>query len=141
MHRSAQRPEEVTSIAKMAIGSGVLGILAGIGWIIFVALLDVIANDYSQDGGLGFVVTQNILGVTGIAVGTISVVIGVGVLKLRPWAWTLGVAFYAVVILLSIAPVILGWLDIQVMLISTIIGGLCLYLLFTPNVRRAFGRA
>lgn len=110
MQTTAERPEDVTSLAKMAIGSGVFGILVGLALLILPAILDVFSSDSSQGGvfGLGIFATLFIFGVFAFVAGIVSIVFGYGAWKLRPWAWTLGVAFYAVVILLSIAPVILG---------------------------------
>jgi hypothetical protein len=60
---------------------------------------------------------------------------------LKPWAWMLGVANYALSLILSVGFIATGISTIGGQLVSIIIAGAILYYLMTPAVKQAFGRA
>lgn len=80
-----------------------------------------------------------IVGVFLLLQGALSIAFGVGALQLKPWAWMLGIAAYALGILVNIVQAINGSFGFGT-LIGLAIGGGILYYLFTPEVKRAFGQ-
>jgi hypothetical protein len=109
---SASRPDGVTIIA-------ILCILAGIGEFIFTAI----------GGGA--------IGVILIPVGIVYFVVAYGLLKGRPWAWTLTVILSIIGIVLSVITIaILGILS----LINIILEAIILYYLYRAHVKAYFGK-
>jgi uncharacterized membrane protein (UPF0136 family) len=124
------RPTGVTIVA-------ILNILGGISMFVFVALAVIGASvspalDEVDDGG--FILT--VLGIL-IALGIIYFVVAYGLLKGKPWAWT-------VAVILSIISIVLNVISIGTYSILTIaniiLDGIILYYLYRPYVKAYFGK-
>jgi hypothetical protein len=105
------RPDGVTIIA-------ILSILAGIGEFFLAAI-----------GGAIAVIL--------IPIGIVYFVVAYGLLKGRPWAWTLTVIISIITIILNVITIaLLGILSI----ISIILEAIILYYLYRPHVKSYFGK-
>ena len=73
-------------------------------------------------------------------IGILNLIFGFGALALKPWAWLYGIVVQIPGILFSLALFSSG--DTLLLgIIGIVIYGLILYYLFTPNVKRVFGKA
>jgi hypothetical protein len=96
----------------------ILSILAGIGAFILAAI-----------GGA--------IGVILIPIGIVYFVVAYGLLKGRPWAWTLTVIISIITIVLNVITIaILSILSI----INIVFSGIILYYLYRPHVKVYFGK-
>ena len=132
MQNAAQRPMGVTILAVLAIIGGVLGI---IGSLVLFGLGGVAST---LNGGVG--VQTMLLAILGLVQAVLSLAFGIGALSLQPWAWTLGVIAEALSIVLTVVAMIITGIGANY-IISLAIAAVILYYLFTPEVKRAFGRA
>ena len=73
-----------------------------------------------------------------IALGIISFVVAYGLLKGRPWAWTLTVIISIIAVVMTVFAI--AWLGLFG-LINTIFSGIILYYLYRPHVKAYFGKA
>jgi hypothetical protein len=123
----ASRPTGVTVVA-------ILNILAGITMFTLVIAAAIGASiSPSPDTVSG---VQTIGGIL-IAVGTISFVVAYGLLKGRPWAWTLTVVISIIAIVMTIFTIV--WLGLFG-IINAIFSGIVLYYLYRPQVKAYFGK-
>ena len=134
------RPSGITILAILAAIGGVLGLLGGICLITGGALLGGVlgASGASAAGvGLGF------FGVLGglliLATGVLDLAFAYGAWMLMPWAWMLGIVAEGVALLSALLGLLNGGSFFS-FLLSAAIAGAILYYLFTPEVKRAFGR-
>jgi uncharacterized membrane protein (DUF2068 family) len=132
MQEGVQRPVGVTILAVLSIIGGILLLLGGIALL---GLGGAAAAGGATGGGLAV-----ILGVVLLVIAALELAFGIGAWMLKPWAWMLGVISQVGSLVLSLIYILTGS-DITSQLISIIIAAVILYYLFTPNVRRAFGRA
>ena len=101
-------------------------------------------------GVLGLIAAIELLGHDGIAIfwalvtlilSSISLVFAFGAWYLKLWAWMLGVGVEGLAILVAL----INWIGISggslLFLVSAAISGAILYYLFTPEIKRVFGRA
>lgn len=134
------RPTGITILGVLAIIGGVLGICGGAGGLAGGALLAgsgaaLAGTQAAQATGMVFVYSIVLL-----ILGVLDIVLGVGFLQVKPWAWTLGMA-------LEIASIVLAVIGIVTTgsyfgnIVSIAIAGYILYYLNTPTVKQAFGRA
>ncbi len=135
-----ERPLGVTLIAILSLLSGLGGVLKGL------ALLGVGGLAIAAIGGVYPVAGAIIGGIAGIA-GIIGLVNGLftlgfsyGAWKLKGWAWAIGVATQWAAIIWS-GLVILGPGVLRGQLGHLLVAGVVLFYLYTPEVKRAFGRA
>jgi len=109
---ASQRPKGVTILAWLAIIGSIINLLV--------------------------LLNSNPLGL----IGLLNLIFGFGALALKPWAWLYGILVQIPGILVSLA---LLAVDDPVAKLVGIVGiviyGLILYYLFTPNVKRVFGKA
>lgn len=116
-----ERPSGVTVLAILVIAVGILGIIGGL-------ITSVV----------GVVVWPLIVvGLTILILSVIEVIVGVGLLRLRPWAWTVAV----VVTVIRLAADIIGLIQgasIPLNIITIFFNALILWYLFRPTVREAF---
>ncbi|MFN8483443.1 MAG: hypothetical protein U0768_10410 [Anaerolineae bacterium] len=133
-----ERPTGVTILAWLAILWGIIEIIwsfivmgfASIGW-----LTGVIFSQGLQNWGASALWG----GLAALVGAVILIIVGFGALRLRPWAWLLGV----IAVVINLIPPILSILNGSWFwgIIGLIIPGILAYYLFSPGVRRAFGRA
>lgn len=69
------------------------------------------------------------------------IVLGIGLPRLRPWAWTLGVALQVASIVLAIIQIAMRTATVESEVLGMAINVIILVYLFRGNVRQAFGRA
>lgn len=140
----AERPLGIAILAVLDIIGGILGLFGGIS---MAALSTIIAEMMEEMGGLpGFEglfgaaieVMFLVLGITAIIMGIVAVAVGWGFWKGTEWAWILGIALYAIGIILGVVSLAGGNVF---SVISIIIGALIVYYLFRPNVKAWFGKA
>lgn len=67
--------------------------------------------------------------------------LGIGLPRLRPWAWTLGVALQVASIVLAIIQIAMRTATVESEVLGMAINVIILVYLFRGNVRQAFGRA
>lgn len=142
--RKAERPLGIAILAVLDIIGGILGLFGGIS---LAALSTVIAEMMEEMGGLPGLeglfgatieVMFVVLGIIAIIMGIVALAVGWGFWKGSEWGWFLGVALYAIGIILGLASLVGGNIF---SLVGIIIGALILYYLFTPNVKTWFGKA
>lgn len=113
---TSQRPKGITFLARLAILGGAINLLSILG--------------------------GNFLGLFGI----LNLIFGFGALKLKPWAWLYGTVIYGIGILAGFINIMFAISQqatavIPIGCIQIAISGLILWYLYTPKVRRAFGKA
>jgi hypothetical protein len=136
-----QRPTGVTILAVLAAIGGVLGIFAAIALFGAGALAGAIAGAAGVSGGFlvgGFAIFWALVTLVQAAV---SLVFAYGAWYLKPWAWILGVGAEGLAILVSLINWIGGNSGFFSFLIAAAIAGVILYYLFTPEIKKVFGRA
>ena len=135
-----QRPTGVTILAVLAAIGGVLGLFAAIGLFGLGALGGAIAGAAGVATGFlvgGFAIFWALVTLVQAA---ISLVFAYGAWYLKPWAWLLGIGAEGLAILVALINWIGGNRGFFSFLISAAIAGVIIYYLFTPEVKRAFGR-
>jgi uncharacterized membrane protein (DUF2068 family) len=126
-----QRPTGVTIIAILSAIGGVFGLLAAL------VLLGLgTAGAAAGLGGLVFVA-----GIIVLAYSVLSLVLAYGFWYLKPWAWPLGVGVQALGIVQAVLQFMNDSTQIVSLVISIAIAGVILWYLFQPHVKAAFGRA
>jgi hypothetical protein len=136
-----QRPTGVTILAVLAAIGGVLGIFAAIALFGLGALGSAIAGAAGVASGFlagGFAIFWALVTLVQSA---ISLVFAYGAWYLKPWAWMLGVGVEGLAILVALINWIGGSSGFFSFLISAAIAGVIIYYLFTPAIKKVFGRA
>jgi len=77
----------------------------------------------------------------GLVIGVLDIVLGIGLLGLKPWAWTLGVALQVIGLVIAIIQIATGNATIGGELLGMAINVIILVYLFNGGVRTAFARA
>jgi len=139
MQSSARKPGKVTLIVILAIVGGILGILGGVGLIGFGVLANAIGSGTTENKD-AFVATFYQFGCLTFVLGILSIVFSIGAIKLKTWAWTLGLCLYTPSIVLSVILVIINAFRIGYQPIVILYCAIILFLMLTPDVRLAFGK-
>jgi len=123
---TAVRPTGVTILAVLEIISGAIAITFGIffGAMMGSAGMGMMGRDYGAVMGLISSVV--------VALGAVSFVMAWGLLKGKPWAWT-------VTLILTIISLIFDLPSVNI--IGLIIDVVILYYLFRPHVKAYFGKS
>jgi hypothetical protein len=131
----------VTILAALAAIGGVLGLCASLALVGLGGLLGGLAAQAGAPAGAAAVLGgfTGIFGILILVLSVLELAFAYGAWTLKPWAWTLGVVVAGASIVLSLINVLGG--DLASPIISLAINGIILYYLFTPEVKRAFGRA
>ena len=140
-----ERPIGVTILAVLAIVAGVFGFFAAIALLLggsmaavgSAALAPSSGTGAAAAAGFGFMAV--LTGLFTLVVAVAEVVFGLGALQLKPWAWMIGIASQALGILNILVSMISGRSGFGG-IVSLAICGAILWYLFTPEVKRAFGR-
>jgi hypothetical protein len=133
MEQPKTRPTGVTILGILGIISGALLLFAG---LIFAGLA---AISPGMDAGMFGGVVGALIGILGavfIALGVAYFFVAWGLLKGKPWAWT-------VTLILTIIDIAVGVVSIianPASIIGLIINGIILYYLFRPHVKAYFGK-
>lgn len=124
-------------IAWVAIISGVVGLAVGGFAVAAGALLDMRApgGRMSAEGVGGMALV--IIGLLVMIIGVAQIIFGVGVWRLRRWAWYLGVGVEITTFVASVAGLFTGAFTLQSAVSLVFSGGVLLYLL-SPRVRKLF---
>lgn len=126
---TSQRPLGITILAALAILGGISLILGGLGFM-----------------GIGFVSSSAevsainwVGGGTSLVLGLFQLVFGIGLWRLQPWAWMLGVVVEVLAIANGVWAGIRGesWVNVG---LTALIPVIILLYLFSSGVKAAFGR-
>lgn len=133
-----ERPVGVTVIGWVAIIAGAVAMLGGVALLISgVALLAFSAGSGGGLAGAGGVIAL-LLALWLLALGSADIILGTGILRLRPWAWTLGVVLASIGLVSNLLQALAGeWFGATLGLVAN---GVILYYLFTDDVKAVFGR-
>jgi hypothetical protein len=130
------RPTGVTILGVLAIVGGVFEILAALA-LFGVGLIGAAALGQTGLGALGL-----IFGLIFLVLGVLYVYAGVGMFRLWPLAWRLGLGLSAISITLQLIQWVLSGFDGTFgVIISIAISAYIIYYLQQPHVRAAFGMA
>ncbi len=135
-----QRPVGVTILAVIAILYGILRLLVALLGLLGLSLAaSGVATGYSAG-------TLTYATISGVVLGILYLAFGIGVIRLKGWAWTTGTGI--VTLALNVVSVIVSVVNrgfsartIVVPIITIVIALLLLWYLFRPHVRAAFGKA
>jgi hypothetical protein len=126
----AQRPVGVAVLAVIAAVLGVLALLAAGAW-------------WNASEGFAWLPRihggERLIALVLLAVGLLELVFAYGAWTLRPWAWMLGVVLEVIVLVLAVLQ--LGRLEVARHSITIVLAGVTLWDLATPRVRAAFSRS
>ena len=140
MQPKPKRPTGVTVLAILEILGGLAG-LGGGAVLIGVAALASSSNFsalYPQLAGIGSVSTLlYALGALALIFGILGLVLGIGFLGGKGWAWTLGIVVGVLNIVVSIAETAIGFSSNIIGIIFPII---IIYYLMRPHVKAFFGK-
>ncbi len=148
-----ERPTSITVIAILQIICAVLPVIVSLLGLLGGALLSGLSEsaDGAAAGGLVFVLSLVFLGL-----GVALLVLTIGLLMLKGWAWVGTLIVQGLGILLTVLSLINGsggsWLSLVfpgIIIIngsggswlSLVFSGVIIWVLFQPNVKRAFGQA
>jgi len=136
------RPTGITILAVLAFLGGLFG-LCGV-TLALLALMGVSAGLGALLNSYGVTIAGGILAVLALAGSFLGVLLyfafAFGAWNLKPWAWMLGVIAEGWA-LLSILIQLINGSKFGSQLVPLLIAGGILYYLFTPEVRKAFGRS
>ncbi len=140
MQPKPKRPTGVTVLAILEILGGLAGLGGGavlIGVAALVSSAD-FATLYPQLSGIGGVSTiLYALGALVLIFGILGLILGVGFLGGKGWAWTLGIVVGILNIVLSVVQTAIGFYSSIVGIIFPII---IIYYLMRPHVKAFFGK-
>ena len=136
-----KRPTGITVLGILAIIGGALVILAG-----FLGLMAGAVATGSGAAGLSSATAKAtgslfFVSIVAIVLGVLDLVLGVGFLQLRSWAWPLGIGLQIAGIVLDVVYIATNNSTITNEILPIAISGVILYYLFRPNVKQVFGRA
>jgi len=135
-----QRPTGITILAVLAAIGGILGIIGAFALFALGAIGAGLGAAVGVSQGFlagGFAVFW---GLVTLVMGVFDLILAYGAWFLKPWAWILGIGVEALAILVAIVNLI-GGRGFFGFLFSVAIAGVIIYYLYTPEVRRVFGRA
>jgi hypothetical protein len=137
-----QRPQIITILAVLAAVGGVLGIFGAFALFGLGALSGAIMGAAGA-AGAGFLVGGFAVfwGLVTLLQAAASLLFAYGAWYLKPWAWILGIGIEGAAILIALVNLLGQSTDFFGFLLTAAISGGIIYLLFTPEVKRAFGRA
>ena len=142
MQTAPQRPTGVTILAIAAAIGGILSLISvvciiGIGALAG-AIIDRAGAPAAAGAALGVIVILG--GLVVLVSGLLSLIFAFGAWNLRPWAWMLGVITEGISAAGALIRLVTPGGTFILPLLSILIAGLIVYYLFTPEVKRVFGR-
>jgi hypothetical protein len=134
-----KRPVGVTILAVIAIIYGVFSLLLALLGL-FGALLKAsgVAPVAYSAGTLAYATASDAI------LGILYLLFGIGALRLKGWAWTVGVVALALDVVRSIVGMIMQGFSVSkitIPIITIVIALVLFWYLVRPNVRAAFGKA
>lgn len=135
-----QRPFGITLLAVLALLSGLWDTLKGLAWLGVGGLAAILGNAVLPVAGavVGFVAL--VFGMVALVTGLFSLVFAYGAFRLRRWAWSLGVATFATVLIWS-GLMVLGPGILSDRWLSLALSAGILWYLYRPDIKQAFGRS
>lgn len=134
-----KRPVGLTVIGWLAIIGGALQVLGSLGLVGIGALNVFIGSTGAIEAtillGLEYTVWT---GIVLIALGVLGLVLGFGVLNVRPWAWVMGIVLYALNFLAALALLYVTGVGATVVYVA-ILSAVILGYLLMPSTHHAFG--
>ena len=127
------RPPRPTGVTLLAILSILIGISALLGGLAILALSALTSVYFSSTLGL----VGDVLGSVVLFFGLIWLLVGVGFLGGKGWAWILGMIFSVLSLIGSVGSIIV---DPPAAVVGLVIWGLMLYYLTRPRVKVFFGK-
>ena len=139
MQPKPPRPTGVTVLAVLDILGGIVGLGFGALLLLVAALSSSsLATQYPALSTISGISTYlYALGALSLILGILAIVIAIGFLGGRGWAWTLGIVTGIISIVISIAEAVLGFSSNIVGIIFQII---IIYYLTRPHVKAYFGK-
>jgi hypothetical protein len=134
-----QRPLGITILAIVTLFWGAWSLFKGLVVLGLGGLFGAWASTMFPVAGAVVGVLALTYGVIAIILACFSLGFGLGAWRLKPWAWTLGVANYAGSLVWSLLAA-LGFSTLRNQMGSIVVAGAILLYLTTPDVKRAFGR-
>lgn len=131
-----QRPTGITILAVLALIGGVLGLFAALGLFGLGALSGAALGNV---GGFIFGGLAIFIGLVTLVSAGLSLAFAYGAWYLKPWGWIMGIISQGISVLISLINIINGGSFFS-QVINIAIAGAIIYYLFTPEVKRAFGR-
>lgn len=127
---TTQRPAPVTLLAVLAFVLGAIRAMLSLSILTGASFLATRGDD---TGGL------MLYGLALLALSLADLTLGYGAWNLKPWAWPLGVGLQLAALALAVALLAIGS-DITRQLLTIAPAATMLVILFTPGVKREFGR-
>jgi uncharacterized membrane protein (DUF2068 family) len=137
---TVQRPVGITILAVLSLISGAFGLLGACGVLGLGALL---GGAVGKDGAAVIGVIAIIFGIFTLGSALLSLLFAYGAWFLKPWAWFWGIiaqGISAVSNLFNLISAINNGTSVFGSIVGLAISGVIIYYLFTPEVKRAFGR-
>lgn len=137
-----QRPQVITIMAVLAAIGGVLGIFGAFALFGLGALTGAIAGAAGA-ADVGFLVGGFAIfwALVTLVVSAANLLFAYGAWYLKPWAWMLGIGIEGAAIFIALINLLGKSGNFFNFLFSVAVAGAIIYLLNTPEVKRAFGRA
>ena len=136
-----QRPMGITILAALAFIGGILGICGGLSGIIGGSFLGGLAASVGASAATTLGGMIAVYSIIALAFAVADLVFGFGAWTLKPWAWMLGMVLFGLNIVFQLVSLLAGWASFGSVIIPVAIGGVIIYYLLTPEVKKAFGRA
>ncbi len=137
-----QRPTGVTILAVLAAIGGILGFFAAFG-LFALGAAGAALTALGGGVGAGFLVGGFAVfwGLVTLVQAAVDLLFAYGAWFLKPWAWMLGIGVQALAVIVSFVDWIGGHGSFFGFLIAAAIAGVIIYYLYSPAVKRVFGRA
>ena len=142
MQPASQRPTGVTILAIVAAIGGVLSLVSEVCIIGLGALAGALISRAGAPAvaGAALGIIFFLGGLIVLVSGVLRLTFAFGAWNLKPWAWMLGVIAEGISAAGALIRLVTPGGTFIFPLISILISGLILYYLFTPEIKRAFGR-
>lgn len=150
METERKRPTGVTIIGILNIIGGILGLIMGFVLIALGPTLSQISeNDTSDTMNTNIELSKiddylHIFGIISIPIGIASLIVGIGLLKGKGWAWSGAVILSIISIVFNLVyAALLGGVEASSIggtIVGIIINGIILAYLFKSNVKSYFGK-
>ncbi len=145
MQDQRKRPLGVTIIAILSIIGGILLFFAGIAIMIGAAFFPLIQQDISNELPPSYRIFFSQIGLwafggfsTGL--GIAFIILAIGLLKRKSWAWTGMLVVQIIGIISDILFLFIAGYDVVSTIIGLAISGIIIYYLYRSNVKAYFGK-
>jgi hypothetical protein len=122
-------------VVILAVSTAIGGILA----LFYGAIMFLLSSATADVPIPGFSMLTGYMAAIAFVIGCVALVLAVGLLALKRWAWLLAIALGVAMLVLSVLALKDDTLNVS--LVRILVTGLILLYLWQPRVRRAFGRS